>query len=70
MTEQNCSCIKCWSLNVYMVAIYECGITMRHRIAGDIVSDFEMKQFDSFVVFFSDKNKEIYHQTPICLQYI
>lgn len=52
MTEQNCSCIKCWSLNVYMVAIYECGITMRHRIAGDIVSDFEMKQFDSFVVFF------------------
>lgn len=43
MTEQNCSCIKCWPLNVYMVAIYECGITMRHRIAGDIVSDFEMK---------------------------
>lgn len=63
MTKQNCSCMTCWPVNVYLVAIIKSGIIMKDRIEGDIVSDFEMKnrfnkKFDSFVgFFFSDQNK-------------
>lgn len=50
-------------MNVYLVAIYEKDIIMRDRIAGNTVTDFEMKNrflkifYLSMVVFVSDKNE-------------